>query len=156
MNQRSFTITGRYVSRCKGNRSDHLKRRNRVRIGIDLLTLRYSPFAEAGIDGSVADLRTRRAPIGAASFLDICRPQRRPRSSSTSQISWIAALFIAMDLHQVPNRLSCCPGLPDQDLVPAQRRALPYAFHAASPGANSFPRHNAARKRFCSPHRFAW
>jgi hypothetical protein len=86
------------------------------------------------------------------------------RISSTSccalyilvKISRIAALFIAMDLHQVPNRLSCCPGLPDQGLVPPQRRAPLSAFHAATPGANSFLRRSVARKRFCFPHRFAW
>src|SRR6266581_2487333 len=71
-------------------------------------------------------------------------------------LSRIAALFIAMDLHQVPNRLSCCPGSPDQGLVPPQRRAPLYAFHAATPGANSFLRRSVARKRFCFRHRSAW
>jgi hypothetical protein len=47
------------------------------------------------------------------------------------------AVVTATDLHSARSQPSCCPWLPDQGLVPPQRRALPCAVHAAAPGGHS-------------------
>src|SRR5438046_9789147 len=49
----------------------------------------------------------------------------------------------------------CCPWPPDRDRVPAQRRGLPRAVHAAVPEDHSCLRRSAARYRFGYPRRFA-
>src|SRR6516165_55357 len=81
-------------------------------------------------------------------------PWDRPRPSDVTCA--LDPRATATDRLEAESRPLCCRWFSDRDLVPAQRRALPRAFHAATPGGQSFLRRSAARNKVCSPRRSAW